>query len=78
MIKGKFPNRGYPKIFNDKEQGIKSKRKLINSKILGEEAKKVFNEAQKMLKEITEKKMIKAKGIIAFYPANSAGDDIEV
>lgn len=63
-VKGKFPNRGYPKIFNDPEQG--------------EEAKKLFNEAQKMLQEIVSKKLLTARGVIGFYPANSIGEDIEV
>jgi 5-methyltetrahydrofolate--homocysteine methyltransferase len=64
QLKGKYPNRGYPKIFNDKE--------------VGPEAKKLFEEAQKMLKTIVAKKQLKAKGIIAFYPANSVGEDVEV
>ena len=64
QLKGKYPNRGYPKIFNDKD--------------VGAEAKKLFDEAQKMLQEIVTKKLIKARGIVAFYPAHSVGDDIEV
>jgi 5-methyltetrahydrofolate--homocysteine methyltransferase len=64
QLRGKSPNRGYPKIFNDPD--------------VGEEAKKLFNDAQKMLQEIVEKKLLKAKGVIGFYPANTVGDDIEL
>jgi len=63
-LRGKGQTRGYPKIFNDKD--------------VGEEAKKLFNDAQAMLKSIIANKSLKAKGIIAFYPANSVNEDIEL
>jgi 5-methyltetrahydrofolate--homocysteine methyltransferase len=31
-----------------------------------------------MLKEITDKKLLKLNGLIGFYPANSVGDDVEI
>lgn len=64
QLRGKYPNRGYPKIFNDKT--------------VGQEAKKVFEDAQTMLKKIILNKSLKAHGVVGFYPANSVGDDIEV
>jgi len=64
QLRGKYPNRGYPKIFNDKT--------------VGEEAKKVFNDAQAMLKRIVKEKALVAHGVAAFYKAQSCGDDIEV
>lgn len=64
QLRGKYPNRGYPKIFNDKE--------------VGPEAKKVYNDAQNLLKKIMQDKRLKAHGVVAFYRANSVGDDIEV
>lgn len=63
-MRGKYPNRGYPKIFNDPD--------------VGAEAEKLFNEAKKMLSNIVDKKLLKAQAVIGFYPANSVGDDIEV
>lgn len=57
-------NGKYPEIFNDPIKGI--------------EAKTVFDEAQLLLEEIIEKKMIKAEGIIGFFPCNSVGEDIEL
>eukprot|EP01103_Thecamoeba_quadrilineata_P005154 TRINITY_DN1498_c0_g1_i1.p1 TRINITY_DN1498_c0_g1~~TRINITY_DN1498_c0_g1_i1.p1 ORF type:complete len:1245 (-),score=306.96 TRINITY_DN1498_c0_g1_i1:80-3814(-) len=63
-LRGKHPNRGYPKLFNDPK--------------VGEEAKKIFGEANAMLKEIISKKLLVAKGVIGFFPANAVADDIEV
>lgn len=64
QLKGKYPNRGYPKIFNDET--------------VGAEAKKLFDSAQEFLKMVVEQKLFVAKGIATFFPANSVGDDIEV
>ncbi len=54
----------YPKIFDDAEKG--------------EEAKKLFADAQAMLQQIVEEKWLGARAVIGLYPANSVGDDIEV
>ncbi|MBL7883519.1 MAG: methionine synthase [Bacteroidia bacterium] len=54
----------YPKILNDSERGA--------------EAKKLFDDAQKMLQQIIFEKWLTAKAIIGIYPANSVGDDIEL
>jgi len=54
----------YPKIFDDADKG--------------EEAKKLFADAQKMLKKIISEQWLQAKAVIGLYPANSIGDDIEV
>ena len=64
-IRGKYPNRNYPKIFNDEE--------------VGEEAKKVFEDGKILLMEIIEKKLLKARGVYGLFAANSNNeDDIEV
>lgn len=52
----------YPKIFNDK--------------VVGDEAKKLFDDAQALLKRIIDEKLLTAKGVIGFWPANTVGDDI--
>lgn len=65
QIRGKYPNRTYPKIFKDQT--------------VGEEAQKLFDAANAMLKDIIDNKLIEARGIVGFYPCNSnADDDIEV
>jgi len=54
----------YPKIFNDE--------------YVGTEAKKLFDDAQALLKNIVEQKKLQANAVIGFWPANSVGDDIEL
>ncbi|HVW13402.1 MAG TPA: methionine synthase [Mucilaginibacter sp.] len=54
----------YPRIFEDKTVGV--------------EAKKLFDDAQKLLNKIVKEKLLQASGVIGFWPANSTGDDIEL
>jgi 5-methyltetrahydrofolate--homocysteine methyltransferase len=54
----------YPAIFEDK--------------IIGVEAKKLFDDANRMLDEVISKKLLKAKGVIGFYEANAVGDDVVI
>jgi 5-methyltetrahydrofolate--homocysteine methyltransferase len=62
QLRGKYPNRGYPKLFNDPD--------------VGAEAKRLHQEALDTLDQLTGK--LKANGIVAFYPANQVGDDIQI
>ena len=52
--------------------------RILNDKVVGEEAKKVFADAQAMVKKIIDEKWLTAKAVYGFYPANRVGDDIEV
>lgn len=53
--------------------------KILKDPTRGEEARKLFADAQKMLKQIIEGKWLKANAVIGIYPANAtATDDIEV
>jgi len=54
----------YPKIFDDKFVGV--------------EAKKLYDDAQALLKKIVSEKLLQANGVIGFWPANSVEDDIEL
>lgn len=54
----------YPKIFNDPERG--------------QEAKKLFDDAQQMLKQIIAEKWIHAHAVFGLFPANANGDDVNV
>ncbi|MFD2514090.1 methionine synthase [Pontibacter locisalis] len=57
--------RQYPKILDDAE--------------LGTEARKLFADAQEMLKELVDKQLLEARAVVGFYPANVEADDtIEV
>lgn len=65
QLRGKYPNRNYPKIFNDET--------------VGPEAKKLFDEAQVMLNDIVKNRKVTARAVVGIFPANSVGeDDIEI
>jgi 5-methyltetrahydrofolate--homocysteine methyltransferase len=51
---------------------------ILSDPKLGEQATKVFNDAQEMLKQIIAEKWLAARGVIGLFPANSIGDDIEL
>jgi len=44
----------------------------------GHEAKKLFDEAQVMLKTIIVEELLEARAVIGFYPAVADGDDVLV
>ena len=52
--------------------------KILNDDIIGEEATRLFDDAQTMLKKIIDEKWLQARAVIGFFPANSVGDDIEL
>jgi len=52
----------YPKIFSDPTYG--------------ESAQKLYDDARALLDEIVTKKLLRAKGVYGFWPANAVGDDI--
>src|SRR5881296_687491 len=54
----------YPKIFEDPSAGAK--------------AKELFDDAQALLDKIIHGKLLTARGVYGFFPANSVGDDIEL
>ncbi|MEA3146324.1 MAG: 5-methyltetrahydrofolate--homocysteine methyltransferase [Verrucomicrobiota bacterium] len=54
----------FPKIFDDPE--------------VGEQARSLFEDAQKLLQDIVKGKLFTARGVYGFWPANSVGDDIEI
>lgn len=43
---------------------------------IGPQAKQLFDEAQKFLKELCERRLLRASGVLAFYPAQAEGDDV--
>ena len=50
--------------------------RIFDNEVVGKEAKKLFDDAQALLKEIIENKSLQAKAALGFFPANSLGDDI--
>jgi 5-methyltetrahydrofolate--homocysteine methyltransferase len=51
---------------------------ILADEVIGEHARQVFAEGEKMLERIIAERWLTANGALAFYPANSVGDDIEV
>ena len=51
---------------------------ILEDKVVGEEATKLFADANTMLDKIISEKWLQAKGTIGFFPAASIGDDIEI
>ncbi|ESO13245.1 hypothetical protein HELRODRAFT_63136, partial [Helobdella robusta] len=64
QLRGKYPNRGYPKIFNDPT--------------VGKEAKKLFDDAELMLNNIINQQSLQCSAVIGFWRAQSSGDDIKL
>ncbi len=54
----------YPQIFDDA--------------IVGPQARELFDDAQKMIRQIVGEKWLTARGVIGFFPAARNGDDIEL
>ena len=44
----------------------------------GKEARQLYADARRMLQEVVAHKKLEARAAVAFYPANSIGDDVEV
>jgi 5-methyltetrahydrofolate--homocysteine methyltransferase len=54
----------YPAIFEDP--------------IVGKQARELFDDAQELLDQITAKNLLSARGVYAFWPANSVEDDVDL
>ncbi len=49
---------------------------ILDDPIVGEPARALFNDAQKMLARIINEQPIRANGVVGFWPANARGDDV--
>jgi 5-methyltetrahydrofolate--homocysteine methyltransferase len=54
----------YPAIFDDPK--------------IGKQSRELFDDAQALLRHIVTKNLLIARGVHAFWPANSTGDDVEL
>ena len=52
--------------------------RILEDEVVGESARALFEDANEMLEEIIERKLLRPRAVIGFWPANSVGDDIEV
>ncbi|MBL8566880.1 MAG: methionine synthase [Hyphomicrobiaceae bacterium] len=51
---------------------------ILDDNKVGTEARKLFADAQELLKRIVAEKWLTARAVVGFWPANSVGDDIEI
>jgi len=51
---------------------------ILKDAVVGAEATKLFDDAQKLLDRIVKEQWLQANGVAAIWPANAVGDDIEV
>ena len=49
---------------------------ILNDELQGEEARKLYADANEMLDRMEEEKMVQANGVFGIWPANADGDDI--
>merc|ERR1712238_281422 len=63
-LRGRYPNRGYPKIFQDEA--------------VGNEAKKLFKDAQDLMNKIIADGSMYLKGVVGVFPANRSEDGEDV
>ena len=52
--------------------------KILEDKVVGEHAQKLFQDAQEMLEKIVNENWLEAKARFGIFPANQAGDDIVI
>ncbi|KAM9424222.1 methionine synthase isoform 2-T3 [Pholidichthys leucotaenia] len=64
QLRGRYPNRGFPKIFQDQT--------------VGSEARQLFDDAQRLLSQMIDGCGVEGRGLVGFWHAQSDGDDIKV
>jgi len=51
---------------------------ILDDPVVGEAAREVYEDAQRMLAQLVEECWLQARAVVGFWPANSDGDDIEL
>jgi 5-methyltetrahydrofolate--homocysteine methyltransferase len=51
---------------------------ILGDPVVGPAASSLFKDAQELLDRIVQERLLTARGVFGFFPANSVGDDIEV
>ncbi|GKX57663.1 methionine synthase [Leminorella grimontii] len=52
--------------------------RILEDEVVGEEAKRLFADANQMLDKLAAEKAITPRGILGLFPANRVGDDVEI
>ncbi len=51
---------------------------ILDDEVVGAQARELFADAQELLHKIVAEKLLIARGVYGFWPANSLGDDLEI
>ena len=51
---------------------------ILSDPVVGPQATELFNDAQKILKQVIDEKWLRAKAVIGFWPVSRIGDDLEL
>nr|WP_090964445.1 methionine synthase [Pantoea varia] len=52
--------------------------RILEDEVVGEEAKRLFADANAMLDRLSEESLLKPRGVVGIFPANRVGDDIHL
>jgi 5-methyltetrahydrofolate--homocysteine methyltransferase len=52
--------------------------KILDHPKYGEQARKLYEDAQRLLDEIVSQRLLTARGVYGFFPANAVGEDVEL
>ncbi len=51
---------------------------ILDDEVVGKQARELFADSRKLLERIVSEKLLTARGVYGFWPANSLGDDVEI
>ena len=51
---------------------------ILDSNAYGEEARRLFDDANRLLRKMIDNRAVIGRAVIGFFPANSVGDDVEL
>ncbi|MBV9009284.1 MAG: B12-binding domain-containing protein, partial [Verrucomicrobia bacterium] len=51
---------------------------ILDDPIVGKQARELFADAQELLAKIVDERLLQARGVIGFWPANATGDDVQL
>jgi 5-methyltetrahydrofolate--homocysteine methyltransferase len=52
--------------------------RILENEVYGAQARQIFTEGNALLDRIIQEKLITARGVYGFFPANAVGDDVEL
>ncbi|WP_413736165.1 methionine synthase [Sodalis sp. RH21] len=52
--------------------------RILEDEVVGEEARRLFDDANALLDQLSAGKLLNPRGVVGIFPANRVGDDIEI